>query len=47
MLFGTAPTDPLILGSAAIVMLAVSALATFVPARAASRADPSSLLRAE
>ena len=47
MLFGTAPTDPLILGSAAMVMLAVSTLATFVPARTASRADPSSLLRAE
>ncbi len=47
MLFGTAPFDPLVLGSAAIVMLAVATLATFVPARHASRTDPSSLLRAE
>ena len=47
MLFGTAPSDPLVLGSAAIVMLAVATLATFVPARHASRTDPTSLLRAE
>ena len=47
MLFGTAPSDPLVLVSAAILMLAVATLATFVPARRASSADPSSLLRAE
>ena len=47
MLFGTAPADPLVLGSAALLMLAVSALATFVPARSASRTDPCSILRAE
>ncbi len=47
MLFGTAPTDPLVLGLAAIVMLVVAGIATFVPARTASRTDPSSLLRAE
>jgi ABC-type lipoprotein release transport system permease subunit len=47
MLIGTAPSDPLVLGSAAILMLVVATLATFVPARSASRTDPSSLLRAE
>lgn len=47
LLFGTAPSDPLVLGSAAILMLVVSTLATFVPAHRASRTDPSSLLRAE
>jgi putative ABC transport system permease protein len=47
MLFGTAPSDPLVLGSAAILMLVIATLATFVPARSASRTDPSSLLRAE
>ena len=47
MLFGTAPADSLVLGSAALLMLAVSALATFVPARWASRTDPCSILRAE
>jgi putative ABC transport system permease protein len=47
MLFRTAPSDPVVLGSAAILMLAVSAVATFIPARRASRTDPSSLLRTE
>ena len=47
MLFGTAPADPLVLVSAALLMLAVATLATFVPARRASSADPSTLLRAE
>ena len=47
MLVGTAPSDPLVLVSAAILMLAVATLATFVPARRASSADPSTLLRAE
>ena len=47
MLVGTAPSDPLVLVSAAILMLAVATLATFVPACRASSADPSTLLRAE
>ena len=47
MLVGTAPSDPLVLVSAAILMLAVATLAAFVPARRASSADPSTLLRAE
>jgi ABC-type antimicrobial peptide transport system permease subunit len=47
LLFGIAPADPLVLGLAAIVMLAVALLATFLPALSASRANPNALLRAE
>jgi putative ABC transport system permease protein len=47
LLFDTSRADPLVLGSAATVMLAVAVVATVVPARAAARADPSSLLRTE
>jgi predicted permease len=47
MLVGTAPSDPVVLGAAAVVMLCVAGLATFLPARTASRADPTALLRAE
>ena len=47
LLFDTSRADPLVLGSAATIMLAVAVMATVLPARAAARADPSSLLRAE
>jgi putative ABC transport system permease protein len=47
MLFGTASTDPLVLGMAAALMLAVAAVATFLPARTASLANPTALLRTE
>lgn len=47
LLFDTSRADPLVLGSAATIMLAVAVVATLLPARAASRADPSSLLRTE
>jgi putative ABC transport system permease protein len=47
MLFGTAPSDPIVLGAAAALMLLVAAVATYLPARTASRANPTSLLRAE
>jgi predicted permease len=47
MLFGTVAFDPLVLGATAAVMLAVSTVATFVPALSASRTDPSTLLRVE
>jgi predicted permease len=45
LLFDTSRADPLVLGSAAAVMLAVAVIATVLPARAASRANPASLLR--
>jgi hypothetical protein len=45
LLFGTSRADPLVLGGSAAIMLLVALAATIVPARAASRADPASLLR--
>jgi putative ABC transport system permease protein len=47
MLVDTAPSDPLVLGAAGVLMLLVAAIATFLPARTASRADPTVLLKAE
>ena len=47
LLFGTAPADPVVLGGAAAVMLAISLVATLAPARAAARSDPTTLLRSE
>jgi predicted permease len=47
MLFGTTGADPLVLGTAAAIMVLVAVVATFLPARHASQADPSALLRAE
>jgi predicted permease len=47
MLFGTTPADPLVAGAGAVLLLAVAASATFLPARTAARSDPSALLRAE
>jgi ABC-type lipoprotein release transport system permease subunit len=40
-------TDPRILASAAVVMMAVAALAAFLPARRASAVDPIEVLRQE
>ena len=45
LLFDTSRADPLVLGSAAGLMLGVAVIATLLPARAASRANPASLLR--
>jgi predicted permease len=45
LLFDTSRTDPLVLGGAAAVMLIVAVAATLVPALAASRTNPATLLR--
>jgi predicted permease len=45
LLYDTSRTDPMVLGGAAAVMLATALLATLLPARSASKADPASLLR--
>ena len=45
LLFGLAPTDVLTIAAATLVMIAVSALAGFLPARRASRVDPMVALR--
>jgi predicted permease len=47
LLYGVAATDPLALGGAALVLLAVGTIATLIPAVRASRANPALVLRAE
>jgi predicted permease len=46
-LFETAPADPTALGLAAVVLLAVAAAASYLPARRAARTDPMEALRNE
>lgn len=45
LLFETSRADPLVLGSAAVLMLAVAAVATIVPAWSAARTNPAALFR--
>ena len=47
LLFGLAPTDALSMGAAVLVMIVVSAIAGYLPARRASRVDPMVALHAE
>jgi putative ABC transport system permease protein len=47
LLFGVAPTDPLTLGIASALMLAVALAASVVPAFRATRTDPIRCLRQE
>jgi putative ABC transport system permease protein len=44
---GIGPADPVSFGGAALVLLLVGAAASYVPARHATRVDPSSALRSE
>ena len=47
MLFEISPTDPVILGGVALLLLATSLLACYIPARRATRVDPMVALRYE
>ena len=47
LLFQESPRDPLVFAVVAVVLLAVAALASFVPARRAARVDPMRALRTE
>jgi len=46
-LFSVGPTDPLAIGGAAALMLLVSAVACYLPARRAANANPIEALRFE
>lgn len=46
-LFGVDAADPVTLGAAALALIGISALASWIPARRASRVDPAGALRAE
>ena len=45
LLVGLTPTDPVTLGSIAVLLLAIGLLAGYVPGRRASRTDPGEVLR--
>jgi len=47
LLFGIAPSDPVAMGSALAVLIGVALVASYVPARRASRLDPTRALRYE
>jgi ABC-type antimicrobial peptide transport system permease subunit len=47
LLFGVAPTDPITLAAASLLLVAVAALASWIPARRTSLLDPADVMRAE
>ncbi|HEU4996585.1 MAG TPA: ABC transporter permease [Gemmatimonadaceae bacterium] len=46
-LYGVAPSDPVALGAAALMLVVVALLSSWIPARRAARVDPADALRAE
>jgi predicted permease len=47
LLYGVAPTDPVTLAGASLLLVAVAALASWIPARRTSSLDPADVMRAE
>jgi ABC-type antimicrobial peptide transport system permease subunit len=47
LLYGVSPTDPASFAAVALFLLAVAALASYIPGRRAARVDPSEALRYE
>jgi putative ABC transport system permease protein len=47
MLFGIEPRDPLTFAATALLLIAVSLIACFIPARRATKVDPMVALRYE
>jgi ABC-type lipoprotein release transport system permease subunit len=47
MLFALSPRDPATLGAVAVLLLATALVASYVPARRATRVDPVIALRSE
>jgi len=47
LLYSVAPTDPITLGAASALLIAVALLASWIPARRTSRLDPADVMRAE
>jgi putative ABC transport system permease protein len=47
LLFGVASTDPVTLAGASLLLVAIAALASWIPARRSARLDPADVLRSE